>query len=134
MPGLIIEADHPDWRDIADRIAGKAPKNARRSSKWSSVRDEFLDGRVCAICGGTAELVAHHIIPFHLAPDLELNPKNLLALCEAGRYGLNCHLLIGHLGNWSRTNVDVLADAVYWHQKLKAEWTELIDLVQKGAA
>ena len=108
-----------NWRDIADRVQGKAPKNARRSSRWRKVRDEFLRGRCCEICGGKRFLVAHHEIPFHLAPDLELEPSNLIALCEAKRYGINCHLLVGHVGNWQRCNVNARADVAYWRVKIR---------------
>ena len=107
-----------NWRDMADRVTGKAPPGMKRSSQWRRFRNDFLRGRSCVICGGRRSLIAHHIIPFYLAPDLELDTGNLIALCEAGRYGLNCHLTIGHLGNWRRTNVIVVADAAYWHQRL----------------
>lgn len=106
------------WRDMTDRINGKAPRNAKRSSQWASVRDSFLRGRRCAVCGGRRSLVAHHVIPFHLAPDLELEESNLIPLCEAKRYGINCHLLCGHVGNWQRANPIVLADVAYWHQRI----------------
>ncbi len=106
------------WRDLTERLAGKARPGTRRSSKWRRVRDEFLKGKRCAACGGRRSLVAHHIIPFHLAPDLELDTTNLLPLCEAKRYGINCHLLLGHVGNWRRANPFVEAEAAYWAAKL----------------
>lgn len=106
------------WRDMADRIEGKAPTGAARSSRWRGVRNDYLKGRTCAVCGGRRSLIAHHIIPFHLAPDLELDPQNLIALCEAGRYGINCHLLIGHLGNFQRANPFVVAFAAHWNHLL----------------
>jgi 5-methylcytosine-specific restriction protein A len=107
------------WRDLADRLTGKAPTGAKRSSKWRLVRNEFLKGNQCLVCEGKKSLIAHHEIPFHLAPDLELEESNLIALCESGRYGINCHLLIGHLGNWRRANVYAWADAVHWNVKLR---------------
>ena len=106
------------WRDMSDRIAGKAPPGAKRSSRWAAVRDAFLRGQRCSVCGGRRNLVAHHVIPFHLAPDLELEHSNLIALCEAKRYGINCHLLLGHIGNWRRANPVILADVAYWHQRI----------------
>ena len=106
------------WRIVSDRIAGKAPKGARRLSRWSEVRDEFLRDKVCAVCGGRKFLIAHHEIPFHMAPDLELEADNLIPLCESGRFGLNCHQLIGHVGNWRRVNPTVRADIAYWHQRI----------------
>jgi 5-methylcytosine-specific restriction enzyme A len=106
------------WRDMADRLDGKAPPGAARSSEWQSVRNDFLRGRSCAVCGGRRFLIAHHIVPFHLAPDLELDPTNLIALCEAKRYGINCHLLLGHLGNYQRANPFVEAFAAEWNHLL----------------
>jgi len=107
-----------NWRDMADRLGGKAPSGARRSPKWRKFRDGYLKGKRCAVCGGSRSLTLHHIIPFHLAPDLELDPDNVTVLCEAKRYGINCHLLCGHLGNWQRIAVDCRALAAYWHQRL----------------
>lgn len=106
------------WRDLSDRLSGKAPKGAKRSGQWRRVRNTFLLGKSCEVCGGRKSLVAHHEIPFYLAPDLELDDSNLMALCEAGRYGINCHFLIGHLGNWRRANVSARANAAYWFQRL----------------
>ena len=106
------------WRDLSERLEGKAPPGAKRSSQWRAVRTKFLRGRCCEVCGGKVKLIAHHRIPFHLAPDLELDPDNLHALCESGRYGINCHLLLGHLGNFQRVNTNSAADIAYWRQRL----------------
>jgi 5-methylcytosine-specific restriction protein A len=94
---------------LLDRLQGKAPWSARRSPKWKSVRDAFLKGKVCAACGGKSKLEAHHIVPFHVQPELELEVSNLLPLCEAKKYGINCHLLTGHAGNYRRFNPSVSA-------------------------
>lgn len=106
------------WRTLADSLPGKAPPGAKRHKDWKKVRDAFLKGKRCAVCGGRKSLVAHHIIAFHIAPYLELEISNLIPLCEAKRYGINCHLLIGHLGNFRRLNMNVLADAKYWNQRI----------------
>jgi 5-methylcytosine-specific restriction enzyme A len=108
-----------NWRNLTDRLEGKAPPGTPRSGQWRKLRDEFLSGSCCEVCGGKKSLVAHHEIPFHLAPELELEPSNLMALCEAKRFGINCHLLLGHLGNWRRTNVNARADIAYWREKLR---------------
>jgi hypothetical protein len=108
------------WDFVKDRVQGKAPKGAKRSSKWRKVRAEFLrrsSGR-CAVCGLKTKLEVHHMVPFHIAPDLELNMDNLIALCENKKWGINCHLLIGHLGNYSEVNPNVKADSMYWRFKL----------------
>jgi len=71
-----------------------------RSSKWNAVRRAHLaTNPLCAACGRALYPEVHHIEPFHLRPDLELDPDNLITLC--GAPGASCHLFFGHLGNWS---------------------------------
>lgn len=104
---------------IKDRFHGKAPKGAKRSSKWREVRREHLKANpACEICGLKIKIEVHHVIPFHLAPDLELDPGNLMTLCENKKYGINCHLLIGHVGNYRNINASVRVDAATWKFKL----------------
>lgn len=82
-----------------------------RSSRWPSVREKHLVRfPACACCGGVRMLNVHHVTPFHAAPELELEPSNLLTLCEGSR-GFNCHLWVGHCGNWSSWNDKAIADA-----------------------
>lgn len=105
---------------LKDRIQGKAPPGARRSSSWREVRTAHIKlNPECQVCGSTRKVEVHHIVPFHLAPDMELEPSNLMTLCENKRYGINCHLLIGHLGNYRRINCEVCLDAMIWSHKLK---------------
>ena len=105
---------------IIDRIKEKVPKGNRRSSRWPSVRKQFLkEHEQCAVCNGKDKLEVHHIIPFHIAPELELDPNNLLTLCERKKYGINCHLFMGHLGNYKRYNPEVIEDSQIWNQKIK---------------
>lgn len=78
-----------------------------RSNLWPAVRKAYLaTNPVCECCGQATELDVHHIVPFHVDRSRELDPRNLITLCtESTRLGgLNCHLWIGHLGNWQ--NVD----------------------------
>ncbi len=99
---------------------GKHPMSAKRSDHWPKVRAEHLKTEpVCVVCGGSEHLEVHHIHPFHLHPELELNQNNLVTLCEAGHGGVNCHLHYGHLGNFKSFNVDVVADAAEWSAKIK---------------
>lgn len=106
-------------RDVAQ---GKTTKRKRRSPKWRTVRAEHLERKPrCAVCDGTSKVEVHHIIPFHVAPELELEPANLLTLCERKKYGLNCHQLVGHLGNYRRANPDVRCDASTWRRKIRPD-------------
>ena len=82
---------------------------AKRSPQWRAVRRAFLrEHPVCELCGNTIRLNVHHVEPFHLAPEKELDPANLITLCEGSQvpdlFGLNCHLWAGHLGNWESIN------------------------------
>lgn len=110
---------------IKDRIQGKAPSGAKRSSQWPKVRKEHLEKNpTCAVCGSTAKVEVHHMVPFHVNPTLELVPSNLITLCEAKKKGINCHLLIGHLGNYRGSNPDVLIDSQSWSIKLNPPKTD----------
>jgi 5-methylcytosine-specific restriction enzyme A len=94
------------------------PKNNERSDKWPALRDKFLEGKVCIVCGGKKKLNAHHIKPFHLFPQLELVITNLAPICE-GNPIVNCHCLFGHLGNFESYNPNVIQDAAIWNAKIK---------------
>ena len=107
------------YKHIKDRVEGKAAKGAKRSSKWRKVRNKHLkENPHCFLCKSKKQLEVHHIIPFYLAPQKELDPQNLITLCENKKYGINCHLLVGHLGNYRKANPSVVMDAVLWAMKL----------------
>ena len=90
-----------------------------RSGHWPKVRDEHLKVQpVCQVCGGKDYLNVHHIVPVHLDKSRELDPTNLVTLCE-GSHHLNCHLLFGHLQDWHSVNSHVLEDIKLWAEKLK---------------
>lgn len=99
-------------RDEYEKLGGM-----RRSGQWPRVRDLFLRGKVCAVCGGIDYLVAHHVEPFHLNPARELDPTNLIAVCERPKV-LNCHLVFSHFGSWMKHNSNIAEDAREWRQKL----------------
>lgn len=104
---------------IKDRIQGKAPKGAKRSSKWRKVRAAHLKQYpYCSVCGTSKGIQVHHKKPFHVFPDLELDPDNLTSLCEKVKHGKSCHLLFGHLGNFRRVNDQVDYDIMIWRMKL----------------
>ncbi len=87
---------------VRDLAAGK-PAHLR-SPEWQRVRKAHLvEEPCCRWCGGTTDLQVHHKHPFHLAPALELDPKNLITLCETGGF-LSCHLWHGHNGDWQSFN------------------------------
>lgn len=84
---------------------------APRSPRWASVREAHLRSHpVCALCGSSIRLNVHHIQPFHLYPEKELDPTNLVTLCESENWGFQCHLIVGHGGNFRYENKNVLED------------------------
>ena len=104
---------------IKDVLQGKAPLRAKRSPHWATARRLHLKSNpTCAACGDTNKLEVHHIKPFHEYPELELEPSNLISLCESRSYGIICHLLIGHNGNYRLINPNVVEDSNTWLQKL----------------
>ncbi len=90
-----------------------------RSSKWAGVRDKYLrEHPSCAICGVSDKkrTVVHHKQPFHLHPNLELDPTNFVTLCESA--GMNCHITFGHLGNFKSVNQSIDEDIKLWNTKV----------------
>lgn len=78
---------------------------ARRSSKWPAFLKSFLKKHpACRGCKTSHRVTAHHIIPFHLRPDLELDETNLVTVCQY------CHFTFGHLNDWCSHNPTVLED------------------------
>jgi hypothetical protein len=108
MPGL-----------IQHRPEHKVPPGAKRSSKWPAVRRAYLKKHPkCFVCLGTKKVEVHHRKPFHTNPELELDPRNFISLCENKKDGCNCHLLVGHCGNFKSINMTVGKDAAYWRMKI----------------
>jgi hypothetical protein len=105
-----------------DQGAHVAKRHGReRSPHWGSVAKEHLRREpACVVCGykGRKRQV-HHIKPFHLHPDLELDPHNLITLCSAR--GKEHHLLLGHLGAWDSYNEHIRADAKHFYRKTAAQ-------------
>ena len=53
--------------------------------------------------------------PVHKYPELELDPNNLITLCDK-----SCHLYFGHLKYYKSWNPDVLVDAARYYESIKA--------------
>jgi 5-methylcytosine-specific restriction endonuclease McrA len=86
-----------------------------RSGSWPKVRKEHLESNPnCAACGRNKKIEVHHIKPFHSNPELELNPNNLISLCDDP-----CHFVFGHLMNYKSWNVNVIEDCRAYYEKIK---------------
>lgn len=87
----------------------------RRSYKWPNVREQHLKKQpFCQACGSRDNLEVHHIEPYHVNPDRELDPDNLITLC-----GKNCHFIFGHLMDYSSWNTRVVEDSQVYLTKVK---------------
>ena len=102
-------------RDYGAHIARR--HGHERSSQWQRVQKEhLLREPVCVVCGHKGKgLQVHHIKPFHLHPQLELDPRNLITLCEVR--GREHHLLLGHLGEWQSYNEHIREDTKRFYRK-----------------
>ena len=94
-----------------------------RSPKWPAVEKAHLKLQPnCVACDPAAHpnegVQVHHIFPFHYCivlgrPDLELDQRNLITLCEKDKdqYAEDHHILVGHLGDFKSSNLNVTDDA-----------------------
>ena len=97
------------------------PFTVARSSKWPAVAREHLRLHPrCELCGGTKQVVPHHVFPVHAYPERELDPGNLFSLCNAN----SCHFLAGHLLLWSAWNPNVVEDVRDWRIKIMTRMTK----------
>lgn len=101
---------------ILEEDSSRGKPEVKRSPKWVSVRKKHLKNNgFCVACGATEHLQVHHLKPFHLFPELELEPSNLITLCEKviqdeDTTNDNHHLVLGHRGNFHKNNENVLKD------------------------
>lgn len=108
-----------------DRDAAIAKRyGIARSARWPAVERAHLETQPhCVACSerqrkpGTTQV--HHVYPFHICvalgrADLELDPRNLMTLCERrGGRGEDHHLLIGHLDDFESFNPGVRMEAAH---------------------
>ena len=133
-----------------------------RSPEWERIKNAHLKKEPQCVCCGShwrpgTPVQVHHIFPFHYCvalgrPDLELDERNLVTLCEteAGGQGQNHHLLVGHLDDFeaanplsrtdaTRTYFEMLAGAIRadarWGREVKARLPLLrqMTVAQKAA-
>ena len=101
-------------------LAKQTKPKAKRSSHWETVRKAHLKLHpACAACGETKSLEVHHIHPFSNDPELELDPNNLITLCECASHGICCHIFVGHAGDYTKYNPNVVADAAHIAEMFK---------------
>lgn len=73
-----------------------------RSRQWGKIKKtHLLKEQSCQWCGGVIRIEVHHIYPFHLFPEKELEESNLITLC------CGCHFERGHNRDWREYNRDI---------------------------
>ena len=118
---------HPDHG-----AAEAARHGVARSPHWPAVEKAFRKAHpACFACPPGAPkhaISVHHKWPFHIVvalgrPELELDSRNLISLCETTHAlkAENHHLLLGHLDDFRSFNPDVLQDAAVTFHGLTAE-------------
>src|SRR5271156_5004266 len=91
-----------------------------RSPRWAACEKTFRGVHpqcVCCLVKSTTHIQIHHRFPFHYCvalgrPDLELDMRNLITLCEWPSHpSPDHHLIVGHLDDFQSSNLDVAEDA-----------------------
>lgn len=134
------------WDKIADlcrinrlfgrqNLVGGPRPEMERSGKWPKVRYEHL--RLfprCIVCGTLEDPEVHHVNPYHLYPDEELDPENLVTMCGQNAYGH--HLRVGHLDLWRDWNPNVreIAAAMLATRRLRDERLSTVRFSSKPVA
>jgi hypothetical protein len=91
----------------------KKLRYATRSPKWSTVRKEHLKNNPdCIACGRSKKVEVHHIIPVHIDPSRELDPGNLVTLCDSP-----CHITFGHFMDYKYYNPNVIQMCSEYYSK-----------------
>lgn len=116
-------------------VVAKKDSDLDRSPKWPGVQKAHLKLEPkCVACGGIVLLQVHHVVPFHFCivianrPDLELDHRNLITLCQDPK--TDHHLLVGHEGNFQTYNPDVRRDAKACNSWLKRLMNTTLDAMR----
>jgi len=100
--------------------SGFCPVSAKpRHPQWDRAAKAWAASNPCAVTGEFEGIEVHHIRPFHLFPELEMDPENWISLTRPW------HLYLGHVGNWSNWNPSVREDA--------ERFRRMIDAFRKGS-
>jgi len=109
----------PAWNQVGSQ---RPSAMTRRMAQW-------LKGKRCVVCGGKKRVQAHHMLPFHLWPQLAMEERLWLPVCR-GNPQLDCHCAIGHAGILEGINIFVLEFAGMF-AKVRAMNSELVRLLRE---
>ena len=89
----------------------KIVEGKKRHKDWPKFRKAHLkDHPRCEFCGKNDDLDLHHERPYHLYPELEMDPGNVMTACR------HDHWIWCHLGDWKAWNPKVRDDAMYFRE------------------
>lgn len=84
-----------------------------RSSDWVNIRKQHIKQHpFCIACNSIRNLEVHHVKPYQIHPELELEPSNLVTLCKTH------HLVFGHLTDYHSWNENVIEDCQWYLKKV----------------
>jgi 5-methylcytosine-specific restriction enzyme A len=110
LPPVVPRIDTPKY--TAESVSVSAEP---RSPQWPTARvKHLLLHPCCEACGSKNDPNVHHIKPFHLFPELELEEDNLITLCNT-----HCHIVFGHLCNFKSYNLNVREDAAQYRKEVE---------------
>jgi len=123
-----------DAKAIIDEVLGVDPRgdhpSVKRSGKWPKVMKAYMaEHPACEVCGHTDKINVHHIKPYHLFPESELDSGNLISVCVEPH---DCHLLWAHLGDFKAWNPTIRADAEIFRFK-RATAKAVLKLIHRKA-
>lgn len=116
------------WPDVS--VSSAVPCfGVPRSPHWAQCRADHLAREPACVISGIDKswlVNVHHIEPYHLRPELELEPTNLITLAEGP---VNVHFAVGHGGgSWLDYNPNIRADLRKW----RAWWRAWRARIVKG--
>ena len=114
---------------IAQGALRERAKAKDRSPHWPALRARYLKASpTCAACGSKRLMQVHHVAPYHLHPNLELEPTNLIGLCQWRLH----HLDIGHGGNFQGYNPTVVDDAAQYRKGGRAARKVIVERAKRA--
>lgn len=112
---------------VANGEVREVDKAARLGPTWRAVEREHLERHpTCFACRGKDRVHVHHLSD---DPALAFEPSNLLTLCMGAS---ECHLRIGHGGDWAKRNPLVIAIAGGARQ-VPAAFAKFVEQAKKEA-
>ena len=92
------------WNWLVAKLCPPAVLKLRENSeRWKKLQAAHLKKEpACAVCGRSANLEVHHIIPVSFDKSREFDPNNLITLCATP-----CHFAFGHFFCYHCYNKDV---------------------------